>query len=142
MPPFASLGTSRFWRFDKISAMRFFLRSKIHNATVTEARIDYVGSITVDADLLRRAKMDPYERVLVVNNTTGARVETYLIRGPKGSGQICANGAASHHLKKGDQVILMTFEGASKAPRPTIVLVDGRNRFVRLLKEKAGLRLP
>lgn len=118
--------------------MRFFLRSKIHNATVTDANLKYVGSMTVDADLLDKAGMLEHEKVLVVDNTNGNRLETYLIAGRRGSGEVCANGAASHLIHKGDQVIIMTFEGAARAPRTKVVLVDEDNRFVRYLKEKPG----
>ncbi len=118
--------------------MRVFLRSKIHNATVTDANLNYVGSMTVDVALLEKADMAEHERILVVDNTNGARLETYLIKGARGSGEICANGAASHLIKKGDQVILMTFEHARRAPKTKIVLVDGQNRFVKYLREKPG----
>ena len=118
--------------------MRIFLRSKIHNATVTDANVDYVGSLTIDADLMDKADIAEHEKVLVVDNTNGARLETYVIKGDRGSGDICANGAASHLIKKGHRVIIMTFEVAPKAPRSRIVLVDRRNRFVKFLHEKAG----
>jgi aspartate 1-decarboxylase len=118
--------------------MRIFLRSKIHNATVTDANVDYVGSLTIDADLMKKADMVEHEKVLVVDNTNGARLETYVIKGERGSGAICANGAASHLIKKGHRVIIMTFEMARKAPRSRIVLVDHRNRFVKFLHEKPG----
>lgn len=118
--------------------MRIFLRSKIHNATVTDANLKYVGSMTVDADLLDRAGMAEHEKVLVVNNTNGARLETYLIAGRRGTGEVCANGAASHLIKKGHQVIIMTFEVVAR-PRPVrVVLVDAKNSFVKFLHEKAG----
>ena len=76
--------------------MRMVLRSKIHNATVTEANLAYIGSITIDADLIERVGLWPGERVLVVSNTSGARLETYVIKGERGSGNICMNGAAAH----------------------------------------------
>ncbi|MGQ0645591.1 MAG: aspartate 1-decarboxylase [Elusimicrobiota bacterium] len=110
--------------------MRMFLRSKIHNAVVTEANLRYVGSITIDEALMRKADIREYERVLVVNNTNGNRVETYAILGRKGSGVICANGAASHLIRKGHEVIIMTFEGTDRPRKPRIVLVDKKNRFV------------
>lgn len=118
--------------------MRFFLRSKIHNAVVTDANIHYVGSLTIDRDLMDRSGMAEHEKVLVVSNTSGARLETYVIAGPRGGGDICANGAASRLIKKGDQVIVMAFEMARRAPKAKIVLVDGRNRFVKYLHERAG----
>ncbi|MBL8023609.1 MAG: aspartate 1-decarboxylase [Elusimicrobia bacterium] len=118
--------------------MRFFLRSKIHNATVTDANVDYVGSLTIDADLMEKSDIQEHEKVLVVDNTNGARLETYVIKGNRGSGDICANGAASHMIKKGHQVIIMTFAMALRAPRSKIVLVDRENRFVKYLHEKPG----
>lgn len=118
--------------------MRTFLRSKIHNATVTDANLDYVGSLTIDADLMGKADIAEHEKVLVVDNTNGVRLETYVIKGRRGSGDICANGAASHLIKKGHRLIIMTFDVARRAPRARIVLVDRRNRFVKYLHEKAG----
>ncbi len=111
--------------------MRSFLRAKIHNATVTEANIRYVGSITIDADLMKKADILEYEKVLVVSNTNGNRVETYVIKGPAGTGVICTNGAASKLIKKGHVVIIMSFELGAKPGRPKIVLVDKKNRFLR-----------
>jgi aspartate 1-decarboxylase len=116
--------------------MRSLLRSKIHNATVTEANLAYIGSITIDADLLDVVNLWPGERVLVVSNTSGARLETYVIEGERGSGAICMNGAAAHLIKAGEQVIIMGFEMAERPIAPKCALVDGRNRFVRFLAEK------
>ncbi len=113
--------------------MRWFLRSKIHNATVTEANLAYVGSITIDADLLERVGMLPGEKVLVVSNTSGARLETYVIAGERGSGVIAMNGAAAHLIRAGEQVIIMGFELSSEPVVPCVVLVDEANRFVRYL---------
>ena len=118
--------------------MRIFLNAKIHNATVTGANVKYVGSLTVDGDLLDRAGMAEHEKVLVVDNTNGHRLETYLIRGGPGSGEICANGAASHLIKKGHQVIIMTFALGRRPPTPRVILVDKKNRFVKRLHEKPG----
>lgn len=115
--------------------MRWLLRSKIHNATVTEANLAYIGSITIDTDLIDLVGLWPGERVLVVSNTSGARLETYVIAGERGSGAICMNGAAAHLIKEGEQVIIMGFELADKAIQPKAALVDGRNRFVRFLTE-------
>ena len=81
--------------------MRFLLRSKIHKATVTDANVDYVGSITIDKDLMDKVGFWAGEKVLITDNTNGARVETYIIAGAKGSGTICINGAAAHLIKKG-----------------------------------------
>ncbi len=113
--------------------MRQFLRAKIHKATITEADLDYVGSVTIDSELMARVDLAEYERVLVVDNTNGARLETYAISGPPGSGVICMNGAAAHHVHKGDEVIIMAFEYATKPVRPRQILVDKANRYVREL---------
>ncbi|MEW6750855.1 MAG: aspartate 1-decarboxylase [Candidatus Latescibacterota bacterium] len=115
--------------------MRWVLRSKIHRATVTRADLEYVGSITLDADLVERAGLWPGERVLVVSNTTGARLETYVIAGERGSGVVCMNGAAAHRIGRGEEIIVMGFELAEAPRQPVVVLVDGNNRFVRYLQE-------
>jgi aspartate 1-decarboxylase len=109
--------------------MRWFLRSKIHNATVTDARVDYVGSITIDEGLVEKAGLKEGEKVLVVDNTNGARVETYVILGERDSGVIQTNGAAAHRIKAGDQVIIMGFELAEDTLEPKNVLVDENNKF-------------
>lgn len=121
--------------------MRWLLRSKIHNATVTEANLAYVGSITIDSELLERVGLWPGERVMVVSNTTGARLETYVIAGAAGSGAICMNGAASHLIGAGEQIIIMGFELSDKPIAPKVILVDARNRFVRDLAEKPSTAL-
>ena len=114
--------------------MRQFLRSKIHKATVTEANLEYVGSITIDAELLELTGIAEYEKVLIVDNTNGARLETYALEGLRGSGVICMNGAAAHLIQKGDEIIIMAFEYADEPPEnPVQVLVDEHNRVVRLL---------
>jgi len=100
---------------------------------VTEANIDYIGSITIDKDLIERAGFWPGEKVLVVSNTTGQRLETYVIVGEKGSGVICMNGAAAHIIKVDEEIIIMGFELASEPLNPTIVLVDRANRFLKYL---------
>jgi aspartate 1-decarboxylase len=113
--------------------MRWFLRSKIHNATVTEARVEYIGSVTIDEDLMEKSGLMAGEKVLVVDNTNGARVETYVIVGERGSGLIRMNGASAHLIKAGDEVIIMGFELSEEPIKPRNVLVDERNRFVRYL---------
>ncbi|MBN1383746.1 MAG: aspartate 1-decarboxylase [Elusimicrobia bacterium] len=113
--------------------MRFVLRSKIHRATVTDANINYIGSITIDEMLVKRAGLWPGERVLVVSNTTGARVETYVILGKKDSGEICMNGAAAHLIKTGEEIIVMGFELTDKKIKPKNILVDKENKFIRYL---------
>lgn len=116
--------------------MRWVLRSKIHGATVTEADLKYVGSITIDEDLVGKAGLWPGEKVLVVSNTTGARLETYVIIGKRGSGIICMNGAAAHLIKSGEEIIVMGFELSDKPIKPKMLLVDKNNRFVRYLQWK------
>jgi aspartate 1-decarboxylase len=114
-------------------AMRWMLRSKIHNATVTDANLKYEGSITIDQELIERVGLLPGEKVLVVSNTSGARLETYVIAGARDSGVICINGAAAHLVKKGEEVIIMGFELTDSPIRASAVLVDGENRFVRAM---------
>jgi len=113
--------------------MRWMLRSKIHKATVTRAEVNYIGSITIDRDLIEKAGFWVGEKVLVVDNTNGARVNTYVIEGEPGSGEIGMNGAAAHLIKPGDEIIIMGFELTDKPINPTNILVDERNRFVRHL---------
>lgn len=113
--------------------MRFVLRSKIHKANVTEANLSYIGSITIDEDLIERVGFWPGEKVLVVSNTTGARLETYIISGKKNSGIICMNGAAAHLIKKGEEIIIMGFELTDKPIKSKNILVDKNNKFVKVL---------
>jgi len=111
---------------------RTMLKSKIHRATVTDANVDYVGSITIDIDLMMAADILPYEKVHVVDIDNGARLETYAIEGPSGSGAIEMNGAAARLVMKGDKVIIMSYaqvdEAETRKLRPTVVLVDELNR--------------
>lgn len=120
--------------------IRSFMRSKIHRATVTEANLNYVGSITVDGDLLRAADMLPFEQVCVVNVTTGARFETYLLEGPAGSGVICLNGGAARLAHPGDIVILITYAQVNERElgdfQPTVVLVDNANRIAEVTRHR------
>ena len=108
------------------------LKSKIHCATVTEADLRYMGSITIDRELMQAAHILPNERVQVVNNNNGARLETYVIPGEAGSGVICLNGAAARHVQPGDVVIIMAYavmeEDEAQAHVPTVVMVDAENR--------------
>ena len=113
--------------------MRQLMRSKIHKAIVTEADVSYVGSVTIDADLMELADIWAWEKVLIVSNTSGARLETYAIPGEPGSGDICINGAAAHLMKPGDEVIIMSFETTNEPVEPTAILVDEKNQFVRYL---------
>ena len=116
--------------------MRIYLKSKIHNAIVTSANLKYVGSITIDEALMKKADIAEYEKVLVVDNINGNRLETYVIKGRKNSGMICMNGAAAHLIKKGDEVIIMTFQISAKPPKPIIIIVDKKNKFIKYTKEE------
>lgn len=122
----------RFFLEVVVIMFRTLLGSKIHRATVTEADLNYVGSITVDQDLLDAAGICVNEKVHVVNNNNGARFETYTISGERGSGVVCLNGAAARLVQKGDVVIIMSYVMLSEpevaAHEPKVVLVDEHNR--------------
>jgi len=107
------------------------LRSKIHRATVTDTRLDYEGSITIDEDLLEKAGIWVGEKVSIANVNNGARFETYVFRGDGGSGIIALNGAAARLCEKGDKIIIMGYELTSEPIRAKVVLVDGDNRVVK-----------
>lgn len=113
--------------------MRWVLRSKIHKATVTEADLNYIGSITIDKSLIDKVGFWPGEKVLVVSNTSGARLETYVIVGKKNSGIICMNGAAAHLIKAKEEIIIMGFEMTGKPLKAKNILVDKNNKFVKFL---------
>lgn len=114
--------------------LRTMFKSKIHRATVTQADLHYVGSVTVDADLLDAADLLPGELVHIVDLTNGARLETYLIEGERGSGVLGINGAAAHLVHPGDLVILISYaqvdDAEARALRPRVVHVDADNRIV------------
>ena len=116
--------------------MRFVMRSKIHRATVTDADVDYVGSISIDSKLMEEAGIEEWEKVHVLDVTNGSRLETYAIKAPAGSGKICINGAAAHLVHPGDLVILLTFEGINsdeiESYSPTIVHVNASNQVVNI----------
>ena len=111
-------------------------KSKIHRARVTEANLNYMGSITIDEELMVKANILPNERVQVVDNNNGARLETYVIPGPKGSGVICLNGAAARCAQPGDTVIIMAYawmdEAEARSWKPTVVMVDENNHAVEV----------
>lgn len=117
--------------------LRNILRTKIHRATVTAANLDYIGSITIDRDLLEAADLAEWECVLVADLVNGTRHETYVIPGERGSGVVCINGAAAHLVNVGDKVIIMCFSMMDEAERarhkPRIVLVDEQNRVAQVL---------
>ena len=108
-------------------------KSKIHRATVTEACVDYIGSITIDEDLMDRAGLRKGELVHVWNVANGNRFETYVIPGPRCTGVICINGAAAHLAKPGDKVIIVAFVLTDEEITPKMILVDDENKFVREL---------
>ncbi|GAA3994512.1 aspartate 1-decarboxylase [Allokutzneria multivorans] len=115
---------------------RTMLKSKIHRATVTQADLDYVGSVTVDEDLMDAADLLPGEQVAIVDVTNGARLETYVIPGERGSGVLGINGAAAHLVHPGDLVILIAYglmdDVESRAHQPKVIFVDARNSIVEL----------
>ena len=113
--------------------MRWVLRSKIHKAIVTEADLNYIGSITIDQELVEMAGLWPGEKVLVVSNTSGARLETYVIAGERNSGVICMNGASAHLIKKGEEIIIMGFELTNDPITLKSILLGPGNKFLRWL---------
>lgn len=120
------------------------LKGKIHRATVVQAELDYVGSITIDQDLLDAAGILEYEKVQVVDVNNGNRLETYAISGERGSGMICLNGAAARCVSTGDKVIIMAYAGLdekeAKEFHPSVVFVDDNNKIARVTTyEKHGL---
>jgi len=120
------------------------LKSKIHRATVTQADLNYVGSITIDSDLLRESGILEYEKVEIADITNGNRLETYAIAGEAGSGIICLNGAAAQLVNPGDKIIIMTYANMTpeeaKSHKPTVIFVDEKNTITRKANyEKHGL---
>jgi aspartate 1-decarboxylase len=121
--------------------MRIMMKSKIHRATVTQADLDYVGSVTLDAALMEAADLLEGEQVAIVDITNGARIETYVIPGERGSGVIGINGAAAHLVHPGDLVIIMSYavlgDAEARALEPLVVHVDESNRIVKLGSDPA-----
>jgi aspartate 1-decarboxylase len=124
---------------------RVLLKSKIHRATVTEANINYEGSITVDRDLMDAADLIPYEQVHIFNIINGQRFFTYVIEGKPGSGVICTNGAAAHLAREGDTIIIASFasynENECKRHEPKLVYVSEKNKIKKIKPEPKKLRL-
>jgi len=121
---------------------RIMMRSKLHRVTVTEADLHYVGSLTLDRDLMDAADLLPNEKVQIVAIDTGARLETYVIEGERGSGVVCINGAAARLVQPGDTVIVIAYgemdDAEAREYRPHVVLVDGHNRVVDAIEERHG----
>ena len=109
-------------------------KGKIHRATVTQADLNYVGSITIDSELLEEANILPGEKVQIVNNNNGERIETYTIKGEAGSGVVCLNGAAARRVQPGDQVIIIAYAQMTpeeaKTFEPSVIFVDENNKIV------------
>lgn len=120
--------------------MRTMMNAKIHRARVTEANLNYVGSITIDQDILDAVDILPNEKVAIVNNNNGARLETYVIAGERGSGKICLNGAAARLVQVGDVVIIMTYaqldETELKSHSPKVAVMNEHNEIVEMIHEK------
>ena len=119
------------------------LKSKIHRAVITQAELNYVGSVTIDEELMEAAGLYEYERVHISNVNSGSRIETYVIAGERGSGVICLNGAAARSGQKGDHVIIMAYANMApdeiKTHRPKVVFVSDKNKIVRVADyEKHG----
>jgi aspartate 1-decarboxylase len=121
---------------------RTMMKSKIHRATVTDANLNYVGSITIDQDILDKVNILENERVQVVNNNNGARLETYVISGPRGSGTICLNGAAARLVQPGDTVIIVSYcmleDSEAKNHKPIVALMGKNNEIVDIISETAA----
>jgi len=117
--------------------LRMMMNSKIHRATVTEADLNYVGSITIDEDILDAVGMLPNEKVHIVNNNNGARFETYIIAGERGSGVICVNGAAARLVQRGDIVIIISYvyvdNAEAKEHQPTVAIMGEGNTIIEMI---------
>ncbi len=121
----------------ELLVFRTMMKGKIHRATVTEANLNYVGSITIDEDILDAVDMLPNEKVAIVNNNNGARLETYIIPGERGSGVICLNGAAARLVQPGDIVIIISYvmvaEEKVRQHQPKIAIMDEKNRIEQMI---------
>jgi aspartate 1-decarboxylase len=119
---------------------RNMMKAKLHRATVTEANLNYVGSITIDEDLIDWVDMLPNEKVQIVNNNNGARLETYIIPGPRGSGVVCLNGAAARLVQPGDTVIIICYammsDEEAKKHQPRVAILDENNKIVHSLQSE------
>ncbi|MBB3151802.1 aspartate 1-decarboxylase [Paenibacillus endophyticus] len=119
---------------------RTMMKSKLHRATVTEANLNYVGSITIDENLMEAANIWENEKVQIVNNNNGARFETYVITGERGSGVICLNGAAARQVQPGDQVIIISYammtDDEAREHKPIVTILDANNRPLQMLNQE------
>ncbi|MFP3388024.1 aspartate 1-decarboxylase [Brevibacillus reuszeri] len=120
--------------------LRTMMKAKIHRATVTEANLNYVGSITIDKNLLDALDILPNEKVQIVNNNNGARLETYVIEGAPGSGVICLNGAAARLVQEGDIVIIIAYammsDEEARTYKPRVAIMDEKNQIKELIAEE------
>ncbi|SER12627.1 L-aspartate 1-decarboxylase [Gracilibacillus ureilyticus] len=123
--------------------LRTMMKSKIHRATVTEANLNYVGSITIDAEILEKAGILPHEKVQIVNNNNGARLETYVIPGEYGSKVICLNGAAARLVQPGDIIIIVSYALVSDEElegfKPRVAIMDENNTVIQLIDQEPPL---
>lgn len=123
--------------------LRTMMKAKIHRAVVTGADLNYVGSITIDEDILKQVDILPNEKVQIVNNNNGARLETYVIPGEKGSGVVCLNGAAARLVQKGDTVIIISYALVSNEElvefKPKVAIMNENNEIVRLIDKEPPL---
>ena len=124
--------------------IRTLCKSKLHRALVTEANVNYAGSVTLDTHLMKAADLRPYEQVHIVDVDNGVRLVTYCIEGPAGSGTVCINGAAARLISAGDHVIIISYaqltDQEAERFRPTVVLLDARNRVRDIVKERSQFR--
>ncbi|MDC3413026.1 aspartate 1-decarboxylase [Aquibacillus sp. 3ASR75-11] len=124
---------------------RTMMKAKIHRAHVTEANLNYVGSITIDQQIMEQVGILPHEKVQVVNNNNGERLETYVIPGERGSGVVCLNGAAARLVQKGDVVIIVSYAMLQEEElihfKPKIALMNEKNEVVELLEEEPPLTI-
>ena len=125
--------------------IRTMMKAKIHRARVTEANLNYVGSVTIDSDILEQVGILPHEKVQIVNNNNGARLETYVIPGEKGSKTVCLNGAAARLVQKDDIVIIVSYALISNDElatfRPKIALMDENNEITEIVDEEPPLTI-
>ncbi|MBI3755420.1 MAG: aspartate 1-decarboxylase [Deltaproteobacteria bacterium] len=124
---------------------RIMLKSKIHRATVTDANIDYEGSISIDESLMQAAGILPFEQVHIYNISNGNRFQTYAIKGARGSGEICINGAAAHLAKRGHIIIIASYAGMEETEAadhmPALVYVNNKNQMVAPAEDKIGAKI-